>query len=279
MDTARRKQKGYFTTGEFAKLCGVKKQTLFHYDHIGILQPEIIGKNGYRYYSYLQLDTYNTIAMLKELDMPLSHIKNYLNDRNPDQFLRLLNKQKKLTQEKIAELQWLNKFIEGRIQITKEGIDAAHDMICLETRPQEHYIITEYRGSTEDRDLYTALADHIAYCHENQIYSPYAIGCLIPVQDGLEADSYRYSHLYTKIEPEDLIQSINVTTVPPRLYLTAYSTKGFKCVPSMLHKMLAYAKANHYTAGEHFFEDTLLDEMSKFGFDNYTIKLSLPVYS
>ena len=26
----------YFTTGEFAKLCKVKKQTLFHYDDIGI---------------------------------------------------------------------------------------------------------------------------------------------------------------------------------------------------------------------------------------------------
>ena len=28
--------KNYFTTGEFAKICGVKKQTLFHYDDIGI---------------------------------------------------------------------------------------------------------------------------------------------------------------------------------------------------------------------------------------------------
>lgn len=27
----------YFTTGEFAKLCHVKKQTLFHYDEIGLL--------------------------------------------------------------------------------------------------------------------------------------------------------------------------------------------------------------------------------------------------
>ncbi len=27
----------YFTTDEFAKLCHVKKQTLFHYDEIGLL--------------------------------------------------------------------------------------------------------------------------------------------------------------------------------------------------------------------------------------------------
>ncbi|AEN88454.1 Multidrug-efflux transporter 2 regulator [Priestia megaterium WSH-002] len=31
----------YFTTGEFANLCRIKKQTLFHYDEIGLLSPQI----------------------------------------------------------------------------------------------------------------------------------------------------------------------------------------------------------------------------------------------
>ena len=31
----------YLTTGEFAKLAGVSKHTLFHYDKIGLLSPEI----------------------------------------------------------------------------------------------------------------------------------------------------------------------------------------------------------------------------------------------
>ena len=29
----------YFTTGEFAKILGVKKHTLFHYDEIGLFSP------------------------------------------------------------------------------------------------------------------------------------------------------------------------------------------------------------------------------------------------
>ena len=69
-------KKKYFTTGEFARLCNIGKQTVFHYDDIGILKPEIIGENGYRYYSYKQLEAFGTISMLKELDMPLSDIKN-----------------------------------------------------------------------------------------------------------------------------------------------------------------------------------------------------------
>ena len=90
LSRSRKIPAGYFTTGEFAKLCGVKKQTLFHYDQIGILRPEIIASNGYRYYSVLQFDTYITIAMLKELDIPLANIKEYLARKNPRSFLELL---------------------------------------------------------------------------------------------------------------------------------------------------------------------------------------------
>lgn len=43
-------KKMYFSTGEFAKLAGVSKHTLFYYDEIGLLSPEIKNKeNGYRY--------------------------------------------------------------------------------------------------------------------------------------------------------------------------------------------------------------------------------------
>ena len=44
-------KQNYFTTGEFAKLVGVTKHTLFHYDKIGIFSPEIKEDNYYRYYS------------------------------------------------------------------------------------------------------------------------------------------------------------------------------------------------------------------------------------
>ncbi len=45
------KQTGYLTTGEFARLAGVTKHTLFHYDNIGLFQPEFTDENGYRYYT------------------------------------------------------------------------------------------------------------------------------------------------------------------------------------------------------------------------------------
>ena len=39
----------YITTGEFAKLTGVTKQTLFYYYNIGLFSQENKKENGYRF--------------------------------------------------------------------------------------------------------------------------------------------------------------------------------------------------------------------------------------
>ena len=40
-------KKIYMTTGEFARIMRITKETLFHYDEIGLFQPELTQPNGY----------------------------------------------------------------------------------------------------------------------------------------------------------------------------------------------------------------------------------------
>lgn len=272
-----KKPYGYLTTGEFANICRVKKQTLFHYDQIGILSPEIMGDNGYRYYSYLQLDTFNAISMLKELDMPLAEIKRYLDNRNPDDFLQLLENHDRLADEKINELLWLKKFIADRIRTTKEGITARHGMIFLESHSEEYYIISEHRGGVDDPDIYASLGQHMTYKLDHSIYSSRAIGALIDTKEGPWKDSYRYSHFYTQVDPEDVTDSENLIRVPAHSRICICSTSGFKPIPAMLNQLLEYASAHNFKTTQYFYEDMLLDDMSNFEFDTYTLKISLPV--
>ena len=58
-------QERYIKTGEFAKLVGVTKHTLFYYDKIGLFSPEIKLENGYRFYSFDQLDVFDVIQTLR----------------------------------------------------------------------------------------------------------------------------------------------------------------------------------------------------------------------
>ncbi len=269
--------KDYFTTGEFARLCNVKKQTLFHYDDIGILSPELVGENGYRYYSYNQLDVFNTISMLKEMDMPLADIKRYLDHRSPLDFIGLLKEQRLEVDEKIKELQWLKRFIDTKLHLTEEGLSVPINEIFLETRSQEHLIITEYVGADKEKDIAAAVTEHLNYCHSLDIYSAYSIGGMIPVECIVPGQSYNYSHFYTRINhahPE--VHA--VVTHPAGRFAVCCDNKGYGNVETICARLLQYAEEQGYQHGTHLYEDLLLDEMSVKGYDNYTVKLSLPLY-
>ena len=64
-------KQNYFTTGEFAKLVGVTKHTLFYYDKIGIFSPEIKLDNDYRYYSVFRIEVFYVISTLKDEKPPM----------------------------------------------------------------------------------------------------------------------------------------------------------------------------------------------------------------
>lgn len=44
-------QPHYLTVGQAAALSGVSVRTLRYYDQIGLLKPQQVGENGYRYYT------------------------------------------------------------------------------------------------------------------------------------------------------------------------------------------------------------------------------------
>lgn len=79
-----------YSTGEFAKLCGVRKQTLFHYDRIGLLKPAVVDERGYRQYSHAQYEDYLMIACLKEAGMELKDIHAYLSNDDAAQRMEAL---------------------------------------------------------------------------------------------------------------------------------------------------------------------------------------------
>lgn len=82
--------KDLYTTGEFAKLCGVSKDTLFFYDQQGVLKPAITRQNGYRYYHATQLFLFNLITDLNESGVSLKEIKNCFDYRDLPEYLDVL---------------------------------------------------------------------------------------------------------------------------------------------------------------------------------------------
>lgn len=84
----------FFTAGELATLFNIPKQTLLYYDKMNLLPPEFIAENGYRHYSLKQYLTLEVIVNLRKLDIPISKIKEYIENRDIDAFDKLLLEKK-----------------------------------------------------------------------------------------------------------------------------------------------------------------------------------------
>ena len=64
-----------YTVREVANLSGTTVKTLYHYQKVGLLFPNSIGENGYRYYTDKELERLQQIMFYRELDFSLEQIK------------------------------------------------------------------------------------------------------------------------------------------------------------------------------------------------------------
>lgn len=134
----------YFTTGELARLLGVPKKLLFHYDRIGLFQPAAVLPNGYRYYSFEQLDVLAVIFSLREIGMPLKEIKTYLDQRTPENMLRLFQLQWQKLQEKKAALSEMEDFLARRLALTRQGQGVVPGRLVFEERPAVELTVSRW---------------------------------------------------------------------------------------------------------------------------------------
>lgn len=267
----------YFTTGEFARLCSVTKHTLFHYDEIGVFSPAIVDTNGYRYYSVAQIEVFDVIATLKELDMPLSQIKAYLDRRSPQELVKLLSREKEEIDQKLKNLNKMKKLIQQKIEITTAASKINLKEISLYNAKEQYLVCTTVHPLTNERNTALSVAKHIQYCEENGIYSAYSIGALFSYSHASEQFEKGYTHFYTRVEtpPSHIPCHIRKSG----MYLTAYHEGGYTNVEEGYRKLLDYAKRHRLAAADCFYEDVLLDELSVKGYDNYVLQISVQVKS
>ncbi len=153
--------KKYYKIGEMSKIYDIGKDSLIYYEELGIIKP-IRDSNGYRLYDISNAWELNLIKELRELDIPMKRIKEYLADRNLESTKKILNEEMKILDNEIARLiqnknnikERLNTIEEmdndldfNRIRIVtikergflKLGIDDINEVSCIIKKLQQEY--------------------------------------------------------------------------------------------------------------------------------------------
>ncbi|MFE5919280.1 MerR family transcriptional regulator [Streptomyces sp. NPDC056468] len=91
------------TIGRFARLCRLSVKQLRHYDETGLLTPvHVDAASGYRYYAPEQARDALTVALLRDMDLPLAVIARAL-AAEPESRARILRAERDRLAERISK--------------------------------------------------------------------------------------------------------------------------------------------------------------------------------
>lgn len=92
------------TIGEVANLLHLSTSQIRFYEKKGLLTPHHKDVNGYRLYSYDEIDTLEYITTFRNIGVSISEIKEYIHRKNNDNLIDILDSTTNQLEQEIAKL-------------------------------------------------------------------------------------------------------------------------------------------------------------------------------
>lgn len=269
--------KNLFTIGEMAKLHNVTMKTLRYYDEIGILEPiEVDASNGYRYYSTEQFEQLNTIQYLKKLGFPLKEIKSHLDYRDIGGFLELLEKQKKLTEQKIKELEQVNRRFQNRIN----DITVAQEIMELEAvkivEINERQIVRLLENIHSEPEMEVSLRQLENLANLNSSIFIGGVGLTVDINDLKSQRFNKYNSIFILTEEEN-IEGPLVTTFPKGTYANIYYRGDHNNSFQYYQILMDYIQKNDLQIVGDAIERTIIDHYISKSKEDYLTEIQIQV--
>lgn len=256
-------------TGDFARLCGTNKRTLFHYDQIGLFSPACTDEKGYRYYSENQCDVFFTITCLKELGMPLKEIKEYITHLSPAAMEQLLTGQMEQVNAEMRRLSRIRTVIDTKLSLLRharrfQDVSGLSD-VFLETQEQDELLILSAPLYSDDHDtLFPSLCEHIGECSRDNLNSGYPYGAMMPWESLEKGDYGTYAYFFTKtrLPPEQIPTDKSIHRKKAGQYAAVYLRGDYYESEGAFDALLAWVHRQGLTAGTFVYKEAVLDELS-----------------
>lgn len=138
-----------YTVGEVADLTGVSVKTLHYYQTQGLLTPEKIGENKYRYYSHQQLDVLHQILAYRLMDISIKEIKSILEATADKQRIEILEAQLEQAREKSLQLQQVIDNLQRTLEKERSYMKNEKETKQIDNE--------QFEGLTKDENIYQTM--------------------------------------------------------------------------------------------------------------------------
>ncbi len=213
---------GIFSVSKFAKYSRTTRDTLHHYDKIGLLSPIARGENNYRYYSSDQLVVANVIRTLQESGLSLAEIKALRDRRSPENTDGELTHLIGWIDEKIGELLQTRKLLSSFQKSIRAASDIDEEAINIQALPAEAIILGERNDYSGGKSAYDALLRFYRSVEERYLNVDlnYPVWAFFP-RDRIRRGDWRMPERYYFHNPEGHDRR------PAGLYAVGYTRGGY----------------------------------------------------
>ncbi len=145
------RKKGYYSSGEFAKMAHISVRTVRYYDKQNLLKPSCVSESGMRFYTDQDFVRLQQILLLKYLGFSLRDIRELTIRDMDDHFLaNSLKLQKKLIQDKVEQLQLVEQAIGNMAQTIQrdQKIDWSDMLELIHLTSMESSLKGQYQNSS-----------------------------------------------------------------------------------------------------------------------------------
>lgn len=268
--------KNYYRISEFAALCGLSRDTLLHYDHIGVLKPAFVAPSGYRYYTLSQFTTVDLIEVLKASGTPLGEIRKYLENADVPAGIRLLESKMQELHARRAAIDRMIQSLEQTLDAMREGEQCVCGRLTLVRRPRQYLIATPtgYRHLPTERQFARAMRAHFDACEQCGLGVGFQTGEIILRKKALAGqflESYYFSPLPGAVEHPDLWE------MPAGRYAVYYYQGGYDRLPEAYALFLNELDRNGLTLAGDVYEQDVINYLSVGDPARYVLRLSARV--
>lgn len=266
----------FLKIGEFAALSGISRKLLIFYDNNDILHPKYIDpENGYRYYSYRQIDTANVIISFREAGMSLECIRHYLQDKSPERLIKTFDSQEERLDRQIKRLQQIKGMVQARKIQTAQGMTAAVGNISVKEFASENLFLgPKLPNDYNLADGWIYLPAFYAACVEENIPIGFSVGTMVEHHNLCKGLWNKPARYFYRLPPK---QYPDFYTAPAGYYVVGTEFTDYGNTDFLYEEMFSYIAANKLRICGNAYEEFLIDEIAERNPNHYLLQIIVQV--
>ena len=256
---------------EFSKVSGVESSTLRYWDEIELFSPLMRNpENNYRHYSSAQLLALNFVTTLSSLDITLKTIAELRDERDPENFLELLEKLEKRMDMEMRDLRQRYSIIHARRELIKMGMKVDESSISTMYLDERTMIVWPRNEYNEGDSFLEPLSKHISDTGAHHINLSFPVAGR---HDSME------TFMNAPGRPENFvsIDPIGTYTRQAGNYLVGYTRGYYGELGDLPERMDRYVKENSLTLTGPVFTMYLHEEICTIDPSKYLAKCCVAI--